>query len=71
MTIYVKEAFTHTYGHGGSVDVLAGTPTISAGSLYGNFRWVDYKAFYPDTIERHDAEHYGIRVYPNNLEEQI
>jgi len=50
MTI-VKETFTHTFGHGGSVTVPAGARTTS------------------NTIERHDAEYYGIRVYPDNLTE--
>jgi hypothetical protein len=59
MTI-VKETFTHT--------VPAGARTTSA-SAFGGFRWVDPSIFYPNTIERHDAEYYGIRVYPDNLTE--
>jgi hypothetical protein len=66
--MYVKETFTHTFGHGGSVTVPAGARTTSA-SAHGGFRWVDASIFYPNTIERHDAEYYGIRVYPDNLTE--
>lgn len=66
--IRVKEEFTHTFGHGGSVVVPAGARTTSA-SAHGGFRWVDPTVFYPNTIERHDAEYYGIRVYPDNLTE--
>jgi len=65
----VKEAFTHTLGHGGVVNVPAGARTTSASAHGGDFRWVDPTAFYPNTIERHDAEHYGIPVHPDNLTE--
>ena len=66
--ICVKEDFTHTYGHGGSVTVPAGARTTSA-SAHGGFRWVDPSIFHKDSIEYHDAEHYGIRVYPDNQTE--
>jgi hypothetical protein len=66
--IRVKEEFTHTYGHGGSVVVPAGARTTSA-SAHGGFRWVDPSIYNKDTIERHDADYYGIRVYPDNLTE--
>jgi hypothetical protein len=66
--IRVKEEFTHTYGHGGSVTVPAGARTTSANAHGGDFRWVDPTVF-DNTIERHDADHYGIRVYPDNLTE--
>lgn len=66
MTI-VKETFTHKYGHGGVVTVPAGSRTTSA-SAFGGFRWVDPTVF-DNTIERHDAEYYGIPVYPDNLTE--
>ena len=68
---YVKETFTHTYGHGASVVVPAGARTTSASVHGGGFRWVDPTVFYPNTIERHDADHYGIRVYPDNLTETV
>lgn len=67
MTI-VKETFVHTFSHGGSVTVPAGARTTSA-SAFGGFRWVDPTVFDRDSIERHDAEYYGIRVYPDNLTE--
>lgn len=65
--IRVKETFTHKYGHGVVVTVPAGSRTTSA-SAHGGFRWVDPTVF-DNTIERHDAEYYGIRVYPDNLTE--
>jgi hypothetical protein len=66
--ICVKETFTHTYGHGGSVTVPAGARTTSA-SAHGGFRWVDPSIFHKDSIEHHDALYYGIRVYPDNQTE--
>jgi len=63
--ICVKETFTHTYGHGGSVTVPAGARTTSA-SAHGGFRWVDPSIFHKDSIEHHDALYFGIRVYPDN-----
>jgi len=67
--MYVKETFTYTFGHGGAVTVPAGARTTSASAHGGDFRWVDPTVFYPNTIERHDAEYYGIPVYPDNLTE--
>ena len=69
-TVYttVKEAFTHTYGHGGSVTVPAGARTQL--SLHGtDHRWVDPAAFPAGSLERHDAEHYGIRVPLSNRDQ--
>jgi hypothetical protein len=66
--IRVKEEFTHKYGHGGVVTVPAGARTTSA-SVHGGFRWVDPSIFDRDSVEYHDAEYYGIRVYPDNLTE--
>jgi hypothetical protein len=66
--IRVKEEFTHTYGHGGSVVVPAGARTTSA-SAHGGFRWVDPSIYNKDSVEHHDALYYGIRVYPDNLTE--
>jgi hypothetical protein len=66
--MYVKETFTYIFSHGGAVTVPAGARTASA-SAHGGFRWVDPTVFYPNTIERHDAAYYGIRVYPDNLTE--
>jgi hypothetical protein len=66
--MYVKETFTHTYGHGGVVTVPAGARTER---IIGDneHRWVDPSVFPPGSIERHDALYYGIRVYPDNLTE--
>lgn len=70
MLIYttVKNAFTYTYGHGGTVEVPAGARTQSAEAHGGGFRWVDPTTFPKGSIERHDAEHYGIRVPLDNIE---
>lgn len=67
-TVYttVKEAFTHTYGHGGTVTVPAGARTQSA-SAFGDFRWIDPATFPDGSIERHDAYYYGIRVPLSNV----
>lgn len=68
-TVYttVKETFTHTFGHGGAVTVPAGARTQSASALGGDFRWVDPATFPAGSIERHDADHYGIRVPVANV----
>lgn len=70
MIIYttVKEAFTYKFGHGGTVNVPAGARTQSA-SAHGNvdYRWVDPSTFPAGSIERHDAEHIGIRVPLANI----
>lgn len=69
MIVYttVKEPFTYTFGHGGRVTVPAGAPTQSASAIGGDFRWVDPSIFPAGSIERHDAEHYGIRVPLDNI----
>jgi hypothetical protein len=63
----VKQAFTHRYGHGGTVEVPAGARTTKAFGAT-SFRWVDPSIFPKGSIERHDAEHYGIRVPLDNIE---
>ena len=65
----VKNAFRHTYGHGGWVDVPAGTRTTSASAHGGDFRWVDPSTFPRGSMDRHDADHYGIRVPLDNTKE--
>lgn len=65
----VKNAFRHTYGHGGWVDVPAGARTTSASAHGGGFRWVDPSTFQPHSMDRHDADHYGIRVPLDNITE--
>jgi len=69
MKVYstVKEAFTYTYGHGGAVAVPAGARTQCASAHGGGFRWVDPATFPAGSLERHDAEHYGIRVPLSNI----
>lgn len=69
MVVYttVREAFTHRYGHGGTVTVPAGASTQSAVVHGGAFRWVDPATFPAASIERHDAEHYGIPVPLSNI----
>ena len=71
MIVYttVKSTFTHTFGHGGTayqVEVPAGTRTQR---IPGDdeHRWADPSIFPSGTIERHDAEHRGIRVPVDNI----
>lgn len=70
MIVYttVKQSFTHTYGHGGTVTVPAGARTQSAEAHGGDFRWVDPATFPKGSIERHDAEYIGIRVPLDNID---
>jgi hypothetical protein len=63
----VKRTFVHTFGHGGSVEVPAGT-RLERNHFDGGY-WVDPSSFAPGTIARHDADHYGIRVGVNNAME--
>ena len=63
----VKRSFVHTYGHGGMVNVPANARTQSASVHNGGFRWVDPETYPVNSSERHDAEKYGIRVYPANI----
>lgn len=67
----VKQSFTHTFGHGRTayqVEVPAGARTER---IVGDneHRWVDPSIFPRGSIERHDADHYGIRVPIDNTEE--
>lgn len=62
----IKETFTHTYGHGGSVVVPAGADVQHA---HGDTFWVSPLTFPRYSIERHDATHYGIRVPRSNVTE--
>ncbi len=66
--MFVKTAFTHTYGHGGTVDVPAGART-ERNIDDPTTRWVDPSIFPRGSIARHDAEHIGIRVPLDNLTE--
>ena len=65
----VKNAFRHTYGHGGWVDVPAGARTTRTFDHDSGFRWVDPSVFPAGSIDRHDADHYGIRVSLDNTKE--
>ena len=66
----VKEAFTYNFGHGGKVEVPAGALTQSA-SCHGDvdWRWVHPHTFPEGSIDRWDAEYYGVRVPLTNVEE--
>lgn len=67
--MFVKEAFTHTYGHGGTVDVPAGARTTRA-FQDETFRWVDPSIFPAGSFARYDAEYYGILVPRSNITEE-
>jgi hypothetical protein len=64
----VKNTFTHTFGNGLTVTVPAGARTQR---IVGEteHRWVDPSIFPRNSIERWDADHYGIRVPLSNIEE--
>ena len=59
----VKDAFTHRFGHGGSIEAPAGARVVRGpdGRL-----WVAHSAF-ANALDRHDAEYYGVPVYPDNI----
>jgi hypothetical protein len=62
----VKNAFTHKFGHGGTLHAPAGARVVRApdGRL-----WVDHNAF-DNGIDRHDAEYYGVPVAADNIDEE-
>lgn len=73
MIVYttVKEAFTHTFGHGSTayqVVVPAGARTQRILDD-DQHRWVDPSTFPAGSLERHDAEHRGIRVPVRNVDQ--
>lgn len=61
MTIVVKQGFVHRYSHGGIVEVPAGART-QRNLVDPDTRWVDPSIFPAGSLERHDADHCGIRV---------
>ena len=69
MARIVKTAFTHTYGHGGSVVVPQGARTERAHTPDADYAWVDPSIYPEGSTERHDADFYGIRVPLTNIEE--
>lgn len=69
MTSYVvKSAFTYTFHGNYTVEVPAGARTVKAFDTDA-YRWVDPSVFPENSIEHHDADYYGIRVFPDNLQE--
>ena len=61
MTRVTTKDFTYRFSNGGSGYVPAGSPVTPITGDTLNF-WVDPKIYPAGSIERHDAEHYGIRV---------
>lgn len=61
MSRIVKEAFRHTFSHGGWADVPAGAHVQPIEDEPGQY-WIDPVTFPAGSLERHDAYHYGIRV---------
>jgi len=59
----VKDAFTHRFGHGGSIEAPAGARVVRGpdGRL-----WVAHSVF-ANPLDRHDAEYYGVPVDPDNI----
>ena len=68
-TIYttVKKPFRYHFSNGNWADVPAGAHTQCASAWGDGFRWVDPTVFPAGSLERHDAEHYGIRVPLSNV----
>jgi hypothetical protein len=63
----VRDAFEHTFSAGRNrVRVPVGARVVRGpdGRL-----WVDHNAF-PNGIDRHDAEYYGVPVSPDNIESE-
>ena len=65
--MFVRTAFTYRFSNGASADVPAGARTQSASAHGDDFRWVDPATFPAGSLERHDAEYYGIRVPLSNV----
>ena len=69
----VKTAFTHKFGSGITLDVPAGARLEKIFSETdkdgGPVFWVDPTTYPAGSIERHDAEHCGIRVYADNVDQ--
>jgi len=59
----VKDAFTHRFGHGGSIEAPAGARVVRGpdGRL-----WVAHSVF-ANALDRHDAEYYGVPVAADNI----
>lgn len=71
MTTYsrrVREAFTYRFSNGASADIPAGA-RLQRNPFEPGCYWVDPTTFPARSLERHDADHYGIRVYADNIEE--
>lgn len=68
MSIVVKDAFRYTFSHGGWVDVPAGAYLQPIENEPNTF-WVDPLTFPGASLERHDANYYGVRVPLANTEE--
>lgn len=68
MSRVVKEAFRYTFSHGNWADVPAGARVTPVLDEPGTF-WVDPTVFPGGSLERHDADHYGIRVPLSNTKE--
>jgi hypothetical protein len=65
--VIVKRTFRYRFGHGAEVTVPAGA-RLERNHWDGGY-WVDPSSFPRDSIERHDADHYGIRVPDTNATE--
>jgi hypothetical protein len=63
----VREAFTYRFTNGATADVPAGARLQRNPFEEGVF-WVDPATFPAGSLERHDADHYGIRVRADNID---
>lgn len=63
------KTFTYHFSNGAHAEVPAGARVTPIFQNPNNF-WVDPSIYPPGSLERHDAEHYGIRVPEGMTEER-
>lgn len=63
----VKNAFTYNFSNGATADVPAGA-RLQRNPFEQGCWWVDPATYPQGSLERHDADHYGIRVYADNID---
>jgi 3D (Asp-Asp-Asp) domain-containing protein len=62
----VKKAFTYKFSNGSTASVPQGA-RLTRNPFEADCWWVDPSVFPAGSLERHDADHYGIRVYADNI----
>ena len=62
----VKDAFTYKFSNGGAAYVPSGA-RLRRNPFEKGCWWVDPLTYPEGSTERHDADHYGIRVFADNV----